>query len=140
MADTHCFIGTREVGKTKLRTTSSGASTASSNSGYQNGRSKSPQQRISDILRLRRLRLNRARTTTASSLSDSLSESASNAHMRGTANRTNSNSLMSTSSDLYRYNSTNSAKSTRSNMTAMSTLSTASTSSKRSGKINSIHR
>ena len=59
----------------------------------------------------------------------SLSESANNAlliHQRGVANRTNSNSLMSTSSDLYRNNSTHSyqsARSTRSNMTAMTTLS-----------------
>ena len=67
MAETHCFIGTREVGKPKLRTTSSGASTASS---VASNSRKSP-QRISDILRLRRLRLNRAKTTT-NSLSDSL--------------------------------------------------------------------
>lgn len=130
MADTHCFIGTREVGKTKLRTTSSGASNGSS--GSKSG------SRISDILRMRRLRLNRAKTTTASSLSDSLSESAANNIMRGHANRTNSNSLMSTSSDLYRNNSTHSyqsAKSTRSNMTAMTTLSSASSTSKRSGKV-----
>ena len=64
----------------------------------------------------------------------SLSESANNAlliHQRGVANRTNSNSLMSTSSDLCRNNSTHSfqsARSTRSNMTAMTTLSS------RSGK------
>ena len=141
MADTHCFIGTREVGKTKLRTTASGASNSSQNSVSGGGGRKSPQQRISDILRMRRLRLNRAKTTTASSLSDSLSESANNAMlMRGTANRTNSNSLMSnSSSDLCRNNSGvshQSARSIRSNMTAMTTLSSASTSStskKRSG-------
>ena len=97
MADTHCFIGTREVGKTKLRTTASGASTGSTASsmwGFGGGGSggggggprKSPQQRISDILRMRRLRLNRAKTTTASSMSDSLSESANNL-MRGSATR-----------------------------------------------------
>ena len=66
MAETHCFIGTREVGKPKLRTTSSGASTASSVASTSR---KSP-QRISDILRLRRLRLNRAKTTASNSLSD----------------------------------------------------------------------
>ena len=128
MAETHCFIGTREVGKTKLRTTASGASNSSQTSAYGGGR-KSPQQRISDILRMRRLRLNRAKTTTASSLSDSLSESANNAMlMRGSANRTNSNSLMSnSSSDGFCRNNSGvsyqSARSTRSNMTAVSTLS-----------------
>lgn len=133
MADTHCFIGTREVGKPKLRTTSSG----SSNKSGSNGGSTHGHNSLSDILRMRRLRLNRAKTTTASSLSDSLSDSLQ--RNRSHCNRTNSNSLMSTSSDLTRNNSTHSyqsAKSTRSNMTAMTTLSSASMSSnKRSGKI-----
>ena len=136
MAETHCFIGTREVGKPKLRTTSSGSSNKSGNSngaGYNSGHNS-----LSDILRMRRLRLNRAKTTTASSLSDSLSDSLQ--RNRSHCNRTNSNSLMSTSSDLCRNNSTHSyqsAKSTRSNMTAMTTLSSASMSSnKRSGKKN----
>ena len=130
MAETHCFIGTREVGKTKLRTTASGASNSSQTSAYGGGR-KSPQQRISDILRMRRLRLNRAKTTTASSLSDSLSESANNVmrgSARGSASRANSNSLMSnSSSDGFCRNNSGvsyqSARSTRSNMTAVSTLS-----------------
>ena len=131
MAETHCFIGTREVGKPKLRTTSSGG---------QSHKSGSSNNSLSDILRMRRLRLNRAKTTTASSLSDSLSDSLQ--RNRSHCNRTNSNSLMSTSSDLCRnnsthsYQSTRSAKSTRSNMTAMTTLSSASMSSKRSGKTN----
>ena len=140
MADTHCFIGTREVGKTKLRTTASGASNSSTTSsmwgfggggGGGGGPRKSPQQRISDILRMRRLRLNRAKTTTASSLSDSLSESANNVmrgSARGSASRANSNSLMSnSSSDGFCRNNSGvsyqSARSTRSNMTAVSTLS-----------------
>ena len=95
------------------------------------GPRKSPQQRISDILRMRRLRLNRAKTTTASSLSDSLSESANNVmrgSARGSASRANSNSLMSnSSSDGFCRNNSGvsyqSARSTRSNMTAVSTLS-----------------
>jgi hypothetical protein len=132
MGDTHVFIGTREVGRSRLQATSSSSSS-------QNGSRKSPHHRISDILRLRRLRLNRAKTTTASSLSDSLSESANNALIingggKAAANRTNSNSIMSTS-DLYRNNSTNSYQSARSNMTAMTTLSSASMSSRKTDKL-----
>ena len=76
--------------------------------------------KFSDILLMRRLRLNRARTTTASSLSDSISES--NNSQQQILRGTNSNSLL-------RNNSVNSCqsgrshRSTRSNATTLTALS-----------------
>ena len=94
-------------------------------------------QRLSDILRNRRLRIGRAKTTTASSLSDSLTLSDSS---HSTAHR-NISSSGSGHPGLFRNNSTNSYqsaksgfsfrsnKSGRSNVTTLTTLSSLSGSS-----------
>ena len=94
-------------------------------------------QRLSDILRNRRLKIGRAKTTTTSSLSDSLTLSESS---HSTAQRNISNSS-SSHPGLFRNNSTNSYqsarsgfsfrsnKSGRSNVTTLTTLSSLSGSS-----------
>ena len=89
-------------------------------------------QRLSDILRNRRLRIGRSKTTTTSSLSDSLTLSESS-HSSAQRNLSNSGHLV-----LGRNNSYNSArsgasfrsnKSARSNVTTLTTLSSISGSS-----------
>ena len=83
-------------------------------------------QRLSDILRNRRLRIGRAKTTT-NSLSDSLTLSESNNSRDGKLFRTNStNSYQSAKSGF-------SFKSNRSNMTTLTTVSSLSGSSNTSG-------
>ena len=83
-------------------------------------------QRLSEILRNRRLRIGRAKTTTTS-LSDSLTLSESNNSRDGKLFRTNStNSYQSAKSGF-------SFKSNRSNMTTLTTVSSLSGSSNTSG-------
>lgn len=113
------------------------ASSASSNMSYPDNSLRrhqtraAPQpsvsQRLSDILRNRRLRIGRSKTTTASSLSDSLTLSESTNSRGGTLYRTSStNSYQSAKSGF-------SFKSNRSNMTTLTTVSSLSGSSNTSG-------
>ena len=94
-------------------------------------------QRLSEILRNRRLKIGRSKTTTSSSMSDSLTLSESNNHSMAHRNVSSSRS----GSSLFRNNSTHSFqsgksgfsfrsnKSGRSNVTTLTTLSSVSGSS-----------
>ena len=99
-------------------------------------------QRLSEILRNRRLKIGRSKTTTSSSMSDSLTLSESNNHSLAHRNVSSTRS----GGSLFRTNSTNSYqsaksgfsfrsnKSGRSNVTTLTTLSSVSGSSSTASK------
>ena len=94
-------------------------------------------QRLSDILRNRRLRIGRSKTTTTSSLSDSLTLSESS-HSTAQRNMSNSGHLvLGRNNSTQSYNSARSGLSFRSNKSARSNVTTITTLSSVSGSSNS---